>query len=65
MKDSGWIKIKDFDNSHQELLEDFTDVLDEMGIKVSWDTDTKLWRDNGYDAVVYIERKEQEWFGTR
>ncbi len=58
-KDSGWIRIKDFDNSHLELVDDFTDVLNEMGIKVFYDTDTKMWRDAGFDAVVYIERKEQ------
>ena len=36
MKNTGWIIIKDFDNSHQELLQDFTDVLNEMGISVSY-----------------------------
>tara|TARA_R100001163_G_C4947884_1_gene116903 strand:+ start:376 stop:546 length:171 start_codon:yes stop_codon:yes gene_type:complete len=56
MKDSGWIKIKDFDNSHQELLEDFTDVLNEMGIKVFYEVGSVIVG----DAVVYIERKEQE-----
>ena len=46
MKDSGWIIIRDFDNSHQELLQDFTDVLNEMGISVSY---------NQIDDVVKIE----------
>lgn len=59
MKDYGMIKILDLNNSHKKLLENFKDVLNEMGIKVFWDTNTKLWRDNGYDAVVYIERKPQ------
>tara|TARA_R100001460_G_C3479396_1_gene168108 strand:- start:1 stop:180 length:180 start_codon:yes stop_codon:yes gene_type:complete len=59
MKDNGWIKIKDFDNSHKEFLENITEVLNDMGISV-YDDQIDHEYDDGFDVIITIERKEQE-----
>ena len=64
MKNNGCIKIHDIDMSHIELLEDFTAVLHEMGISVSYNyvddegnVIDKL--DDGLDLHIEIKRNKE------
>ena len=64
MKDNGWIKIDNVDASHVELLEDFTAVLNEMGISVDYnyvdDEGNRVYKlDYGVGIEIEI-RKEKE-----
>tara|TARA_R100000781_G_C3973247_1_gene90893 strand:+ start:96 stop:293 length:198 start_codon:yes stop_codon:yes gene_type:complete len=65
MKDSGWINIDNVDASHVELLEDFTAVLYEMGISVSYnyvdDEGNRVYKlDYGVGVKIEIERSKNE-----
>lgn len=64
-KDSGWIKIDNVDASHVELLEDFTSVLNEMGISVSYnyvdDKGNRTYKlDYGVGVEIEIKRGEEK-----